>query len=161
MQEGSSATWLNLIVGDIVSWSPTLHIVKEECRHILKSNNEASLKSVHSSIQLDGQFIHLVIRLFTATLNPSIYSNPKSVPSSRWTVFFLGGFVFVAVVVVAQTQHRDKDFLGGFVFVAVAMVAQTQHIEQPLIHPVIRPNCFFLGGFVFVAFGEPSVGVSF
>jgi hypothetical protein len=116
---------------------------------------------VHSSIQLDGQFIHLVIRLFTATLNPSIYSNPKSVPSSRWTVFFLGGFVFVAVVVVAQTQHRDKDFLGGFVFVAVAMVAQTQHIEQPLIHPVIRPNCFFLGGFVFVAFGEPSVGVSF
>ncbi len=62
-------------------------------------------------------------------------------------------------------------------------VAQTQHIEQPLIHPVIRLDCFFLGGFVFVAvaavvqtqhtdidflsefvfvaFGEPSVGVSF
>ncbi len=53
-----------------------LHIVKEECRHILKSNNEASLKSVQSSIQPDGQFIHPVIRLFTATLNPSIYNNP-------------------------------------------------------------------------------------
>ncbi len=62
-------------------------------------------------------------------------------------------------------------------------VPQTQHTEQPLIPPVIRPDCFFsggfvfvaaavvgqtqhtdidfLGGFVFVAFGEPSVGVSF
>jgi hypothetical protein len=48
-----------------------LHIVKEECRHILKPNNEASLKSVQSSIQPDSQFIHPVIRLFTATLNPS------------------------------------------------------------------------------------------
>jgi len=73
--------------------------------------------------------------------------------------------------------------LGGFVFVAVVAVAQAQHTEQPLIHPVIRPDCFFLGGFVFVAaavvvhtqhtnidflggfvfvaFGEPSAGVSF
>jgi hypothetical protein len=73
--------------------------------------------------------------------------------------------------------------LGGFVFVAATAVAQTQHTKQPLIHPVIRPDCFFLGGFVFVAtaavvqtqhtdidflsefvfvaFGEPSVGVSF
>jgi FtsH-binding integral membrane protein len=84
----------------------------------LKPNNEASLKSVQSSIQPDGQFILPIIRLFTATLNLSSYSNLKSVPSSRWTVFFLGGFVFVAAVVVAQTQHRDKDFLGGFVFVA-------------------------------------------
>jgi hypothetical protein len=72
--------------------------------------------------------------------------------------------------------------LSGFVFVAATAVAQTQHTEQPLIHPVIRPDCFFLGGFVFVAttavvqtqhtdidflggfvfvaFGEPSVGVS-
>jgi hypothetical protein len=28
---------------------------------------------MQSSIQSDGQFIHPVIRLFTATLNPSIY----------------------------------------------------------------------------------------
>jgi len=84
---------------------------------------------------------------------------------------------------VAQTQHKDKDILSGFVFVATTAVVQTQHTEQPLIHPVIRPDCFllggfvfvaagvvvqtqhtdidFLGGFVFVAFGEPSVGVSF
>jgi hypothetical protein len=102
----------------------TLHIVKEECRHILKPNNEASLKSVQSSIQPDGQFIHPVIRLFTATLNSSIYSNPKSVPSSRRTVFFLGGFVFVGAAAVAQTQHT----------------------EQPLIHPVILPDCFFWVG---------------
>ncbi len=67
----------------------------------------------------------------------------------------------MAAVVVAQTQHKDKDFLSGFVFVAAAVVAQTQHTKQPLIHPVIRLDCFFLGGFVFVAFGEPSVGVSF
>jgi len=73
----------------------------------------------------------------------------------------LGGFVFVGVAAVAQTQHIDRDFLSGFVFVAAAAVAQTQHTEQPLIHPVIRPDCFFLGGFVFVVFGEPSVGVSF
>jgi hypothetical protein len=58
-----------------------LHILKEGCRHILKPNNEASLKSVQSSI-------HPVIRLFTATLNPSIYNNPKFVPSSGQTVFF-------------------------------------------------------------------------
>jgi hypothetical protein len=123
-----------------------LHIVKEECWHILKPNNEASLKSVQSSIQSDGQFIHPVIRLFTATFNSSIYSNPKSVPSSKRTVFFLGGFVFVATVMVAQTQHRDRDFLSGFVFVAATTVAQTQHTEQPLIHPVIRPDCFFWVG---------------
>jgi hypothetical protein len=70
----------------------------------------------------------------------------SSIPSSRRTVFFLGGFVFVAAAVVAQTQHRDRDFLGGFVFVAAAAVAHTQHIEQPLIHPVIRPGCFFWVG---------------
>ncbi len=92
-------------------------IVKEECQHIL-TNNETSLKSMQSSIQSDGQFIHPVIRLFTATLNPSIYNNPKSVLSSRRTVFFLGGFVFVAATVVVQTQHTDIDFLGGLVFVA-------------------------------------------
>jgi len=102
----------------------TLHIVKEECRHILKPNNEASLKSVQSSIQPDGLFIHPVIRLFTATLNPSIYSSPKFVPSSRRTIFFLGGFVFVAT----------------------ASVAQTQHTKQPLIHLVIRLDCFFWVG---------------
>jgi hypothetical protein len=67
--------------------------------------------------------------------------------------------------------------------VGATAVPQTQHTEQPLIPPVIRPDCFFsggfvfvaaavvgqtqhtdidfLGGFVFVAFGEPSVGVSF
>jgi hypothetical protein len=73
---------------------------------------------VQSSVQPDGQFIHPVIRLFTATLNPSIYNNPKSVLSSRRTVFFLGGFVFVAAAVVVQTQHTDIDFLGGLVFVA-------------------------------------------
>jgi hypothetical protein len=65
------------------------------------TNNETSFKSVQSSIQPDGQFIHPVIRLFTTTLNPFIYNNPKSVPSSRWTVFFLGGFVFVATAGVA------------------------------------------------------------
>jgi hypothetical protein len=59
---------------------------------VVKPNNEASLKSMQSSIQPDGQFIHPVIRLFTATLNPFIYSNPKSASSSRRTVFFLGGF---------------------------------------------------------------------
>jgi hypothetical protein len=42
-----------------------LHIVKEECRHILKPNNEASLKSVQSSIQPDGQFICLFTLRFT------------------------------------------------------------------------------------------------
>jgi hypothetical protein len=62
----------------------------------------------------------------------------------------LGGFVFVAVAVVGQTQHIDIDFLGGFVFVAAAVVGQTQHRDID-----------FLGGFVFVAFGEPTVGVSF
>ncbi len=67
----------------------------------------------------------------------------------------------MGALAVAQTQQRDKDFLNGFVFVVATAVAQTQHTEQPLIHPVIWPNCFFLGGFVFVAFGEPSVGVSF
>jgi hypothetical protein len=86
--------------------------------------NEWIRPSVSLSIQPDGQFIHPVIRLFTATLNPSIYNNPRSVPSYSRTVFFLGGFVFVAVAVVTQTQHT----------------------EQPLIHPVIRPDCFFLGG---------------
>jgi hypothetical protein len=79
---------------------------------------------MQSSIQSDGQFIHPVIRLFTATLNSSIYNNPKSILSSGRTVFFLGGFVFVAA----------------------ASVAQTQHTEQPLIHPVIRPDCFFWVG---------------
>jgi hypothetical protein len=63
---------------------------------------------VQSSVQPDGQFIHLVIRLFTATLNPSIYNNPKSVPSFRRTVFFLGGFVFVGAAAVAQTQHIEQ-----------------------------------------------------
>jgi hypothetical protein len=59
----------------------------------------------------------------------------------------LGGFVFVAATtVVAQTQHKDRDFLSGFVFVAAAAVAQTQHTEQPLIHPVIRPDYFFWVG---------------
>jgi hypothetical protein len=38
--------------------------------------------------------------------------------SSGQTVFFLGGFVFVAAAVVVQTQHTDIDSLGGFVFVA-------------------------------------------
>jgi hypothetical protein len=52
----------------------------------VKPNNEASLKSVQSSIQPDGQFIHPVIRLFTATLNPSRRPDGPS--------FFLGGFVF-------------------------------------------------------------------
>jgi hypothetical protein len=74
----------------------------------VKPNNEASLKSMQSSIQPDGQFIHPVIRLFTATLNPSIYNNPKFVPSSRRTVFFLGGFVFVGATAVAQTQHTKQ-----------------------------------------------------
>jgi hypothetical protein len=63
-----------------------LHIVKEECRHILKPNNEASLKSVQSSIQPDDQFIHPVIRLFTATLNPSRHSDG---PSFFWVGLFL------------------------------------------------------------------------
>ncbi len=84
-----------------------------------------------------------LIRLFIATLDPSRHLAGPS--------FFLDGFVFVAAtVVVAQTQHRDKDFLGGFVFVAAAAVAQTQHTDIN-----------FLSGFVFVAFGEPSVGVNF
>jgi len=51
----------------------------------------------------------------------------------------------VAVVVVARTQHRDRDFLNGFVFVAAAVVAQAQHTEQPLIHHIIRPDCFVFG----------------
>ncbi len=130
----------------------TLHIVKEECRHI-RANNEASLKSMQSSIQPDGQFVHPVIRLFTATLNPSRRPDGPS--------FFLGGFVFVGAAAVPQTQHTkqplippvirpDCFFLGGFVFVAAAVVGQTQHRDID-----------FLGGFVFVAFGEPTVGVSF
>jgi hypothetical protein len=67
-----------------------------------------SSRTTSSSIQSDDQFIHPVIRLFTATLNPSIYNNPKSVPSSRRTVFFLGGFVFVGATAVAQTQHTEQ-----------------------------------------------------
>jgi hypothetical protein len=73
----------------------------------------------------------------------------------------LGGFVFVAAAVVAQTQHTEQPlipsviqpdcfFSGGFVFEAAAVVGQTQHTDID-----------FLGGFVFVAFGELSVGVSF
>jgi hypothetical protein len=127
----------------------------------VKPNNEASLKSVQSSIQPDGQFIHPVIRLFTATLNPSIYNNPKSVPSSRRTVFFCGWVCFCGSSSgTADTTHRATlnpsrhpaglFFLGGFVFVAAAVVGQTQHRDID-----------FLGGFVFVAFGEPTVGVNF
>ncbi len=109
------------------------------CSH--PSNRTAS-SSIPSSVYLQQP----LIRLLTATLNSSIYNNPKSVPSSRRTTFFLGGFVFVATTVVAQTQHKDRDFLSGFVFVAAATVAQTQHTEQPLIHPIIRPDCFFWVG---------------
>ncbi len=65
--------------------SNSLHIVKEECRHILKPNNEASL-NVQSSIQPDGQFIHPVIRLFTATLN---LSRHRDGPSFFWVGLFL------------------------------------------------------------------------
>jgi hypothetical protein len=52
----------------------------------LKPNNEASLESVQSSIQPDGQFIHPVIRLFTATLNPSRRSDG---PFFIWVGLFL------------------------------------------------------------------------
>ncbi len=73
---------------------------------------EVDPKVVPLSIQANGQLssnpssVYLqqpLICLFIATLNPSIYSNPKSAPSSRRTVFFLGGFVFVAAAVVART----------------------------------------------------------
>jgi hypothetical protein len=96
-------------------------------------------ESVRPIVHPRGRTIH-------SSCHPSIYSNPRSIPSSSRTVFFLGGFVFVAAAVVVQTQHRDRDFLSGFVFVAVTAVAQTQHIEQPLIPFVIRPDCFFWVG---------------
>jgi hypothetical protein len=52
--------------------------------------NEASPKVVPRSIQPDGHFIHPVIRLFTATLNPS--RRPAG-------PFFFGWVCFMAAVV--------------------------------------------------------------
>jgi len=76
--------------------------------------NEASLKFVPRSIWLDGQFIHPVIRLFTATLNPS--RHPTGLSFFWMGLFcgsssvFLGGFVFVTTAVVAQTQQTEHFF---------------------------------------------------
>jgi hypothetical protein len=84
----------------------TSRFSKEEWSHI-RANNEASLKSIQSSIQLDSKFIHPVIRLFTATLNSSIYNNSKFVPSSRRTVFFFGWVCFCgSSSSSADTTHR-------------------------------------------------------
>jgi hypothetical protein len=116
---------------------------KRKVRSIIYIKRRQDVKWVNSSICF---VVHPAGRTAHPSRHPSIYSNPRSVPSSSRTVFFLGGFVFVVAAVVAQTQHRDKDFLSGFVFVAIAAVAQTQHTEQPLIHPVIRPDCFFWVG---------------
>jgi hypothetical protein len=110
--------------------------------------------SIRPIVHPAGRTVHPSRHLF-------IYNNPKSVSSSSRTVFFLGGFVFVATSVVAQTQHRDKDFLSGFVFVTVAAVAQTQHTEQPLIHLVIQPDCFFFGWVCFCAVWRTKCGGKF
>jgi hypothetical protein len=84
---------------------------------------------VQSSVQPDGQFI----RLFTATLNSSIYSNPKSVPSS-------GGFVFVATATVAQTQNNEASLKsvqssvqpdGQFIRLFTATLNPSRHPDGP------------------------------
>jgi hypothetical protein len=82
----------------------------------VKLNNEASLKSVQSSIQPDGQFIHPVIRLFTATLNPSIYNNSKSIPLFFGWVCFCGSNSGSADTTHRATLKRfgrsEKKYLG-------------------------------------------------
>ncbi len=103
--------------------------------------------SVPSSIQPDEQFIHPIIRLFTVTLNPSIYSNPRSVLSSSLTVFFFGWVCFCGSSSGStDTTQRQRFFEWVCCCGSNSGSADTTH--RATLNPSRHPAGLFFFGWV-------------